>query len=68
VFVLFVNRIVRKVKKKTVRPALGEASLFLYYMYFPYFVDTTERGDKGAKAEEIGVQRRVTLQITLLLE
>jgi hypothetical protein len=21
---------------------------------FPYFVDTTERGDKGPKAEEIG--------------
>jgi hypothetical protein len=21
---------------------------------FPYFVDTTERGDRGAKAEEIG--------------
>jgi hypothetical protein len=23
---------------------------------FPYFVDTTQRGGKGAKAEEIGVE------------
>ncbi len=31
VSILFVNRIVRKVKKETVRLASGEASLFLYY-------------------------------------
>jgi len=24
---------------------------------FPYFVDTTERGDRGAKGEEIGGER-----------
>jgi hypothetical protein len=30
-----------------------------------YFADTTERGDRGAKAEEIGVKQRVTLWRTL---
>jgi hypothetical protein len=34
---------------------------------FPYCADTTERGDREAKAEEIGVKQRVTLPITLLM-
>jgi hypothetical protein len=34
---------------------------------FHYFADTTERGDRGAKAEEIGMKQRVTLQTTLII-
>jgi hypothetical protein len=33
---------------------------------FPYFADSTERGDRGAKANEIGVKQRMTLLITLV--
>jgi len=33
---------------------------------FPYFADTTERGDRGRKQKRYGVKQRVTLRIALL--
>jgi hypothetical protein len=33
---------------------------------FHYFADTIERGDRGVKAEEIGVKKRVTFRRTLM--
>jgi hypothetical protein len=33
---------------------------------FPYFADTTERGDRRRKQRRYGVKQRVTFQITLL--
>ncbi len=33
---------------------------------FPYFADTTERGDRGRKQRRYGMEQRMTLPITLL--